>query len=273
MSEPELSASPAPSSTSAFLLGAAATAAGMVGAKTLWNAWKKSTPDRTNNDSVCPFAGARGSSNTSGYEHRINVKEPSKNVAVCPFTGATAPSSTSSQTSHSQTSAGTTKSLPAELKTDGCALKSVANPLSPSKSRPRRSFDHPVHYHTYLGLDQLLSAQKPLSAASGHMAHDELLFIITHQSHELWFKQISHDLESVIAIMGEDVIPERDLAKVIERLTRICTFHLSISTQSHDLTTLFPSVIYISLDDIDRICYLARSLNLKRIQAIQSRLY
>jgi tryptophan 2,3-dioxygenase len=47
----------------------------------------------------------------------------------------------------------------------------------------------PVTYAGYLRLDQLLSAQQPLSNE-----HDEMLFIVIHQIYELWFKQLLHEL-------------------------------------------------------------------------------
>jgi tryptophan 2,3-dioxygenase len=49
-------------------------------------------------------------------------------------------------------------------------------------------------YSGYLKLDQLLALQEPLSDP---VEHDEMLFIIIHQVHELWFKQLLHELEKV----------------------------------------------------------------------------
>ncbi|MGO2684786.1 MAG: tryptophan 2,3-dioxygenase family protein, partial [Microbacterium sp.] len=45
-------------------------------------------------------------------------------------------------------------------------------------------------YGSYLGLDQLLSAQQPVSDPQHH---DEMLFIIQHQTTELWLKQLIHE--------------------------------------------------------------------------------
>ena len=55
-----------------------------------------------------------------------------------------------------------------------------------------------LSYHDYLNLDLLLSAQKLESKKSGKKAHDEMLFIITHQVYELWFKQILFEIDSVL---------------------------------------------------------------------------
>jgi tryptophan 2,3-dioxygenase len=43
-------------------------------------------------------------------------------------------------------------------------------------------------YSSYLGLDEVLGAQRPRTAE-----HDELLFIVIHQVYELWFKQLLHE--------------------------------------------------------------------------------
>ena len=62
------------------------------------------------------------------------------------------------------------------------------------------------YYSDYLGLDKILDAQFPESKARGNEAHDELLFIIIHQAYELWFKQIMHELDSIVAIFDESTI-------------------------------------------------------------------
>lgn len=82
----------------------------------------------------------------------------------------------------------------------------------------------PIYYNDYLKLDQLLSAQQPLSKAYADSknpeAHDETLFIIVHQSYELWFKQIIHDLDSVLKIFSKDRVMDNDFGAIIQRLNR-----------------------------------------------------
>ena len=51
-----------------------------------------------------------------------------------------------------------------------------------------------VTYSSYLKIDDLLRLQQPLSDGP---EHDELLFIVIHQVHELWFKLLLHELEKV----------------------------------------------------------------------------
>jgi len=52
-------------------------------------------------------------------------------------------------------------------------------------------FDPALTYTSYLAVDELLNLQRPLSDGP---EHDEMLFIIIHQTYELWFKQIMHEL-------------------------------------------------------------------------------
>ena len=53
------------------------------------------------------------------------------------------------------------------------------------------------NYQGYLKLDSLLKAQELLSDKVGKHAHDEMLFIITHQVYELWFKQIIFEIDQI----------------------------------------------------------------------------
>ena len=79
-----------------------------------------------------------------------------------------------------------------------------------------------VHYHQYLGLDELLGSQRPRSAElEPEPAHDEMLFIIVHQSYELWFKQILHELESVVEVFQTNKVDERNIGTSIARLNRV----------------------------------------------------
>src|SRR6266481_4196690 len=52
----------------------------------------------------------------------------------------------------------------------------------------------PLTYANYLDLETLLTMQKPRSTPA---EHDEMLFIIIHQTYELWFKQLLHEFEKI----------------------------------------------------------------------------
>jgi tryptophan 2,3-dioxygenase len=60
--------------------------------------------------------------------------------------------------------------------------------------------DAPLSYNKYLKVPELISLQEPLSDP---MSHDEMLFIIIHQTYELWFKQILHELDASIKWLRE----------------------------------------------------------------------
>src|SRR4051794_3437854 len=86
--------------------------------------------------------------------------------------------------------------------------------------------DTPVYYSNYLQLDKILNAQHPVSAEMDRMpAHDEMLFIIIHQTYELWFKQLLFEVESVIDIMDQPSINDNtpQLQTVVHRLNRTVT--------------------------------------------------
>jgi tryptophan 2,3-dioxygenase len=59
----------------------------------------------------------------------------------------------------------------------------------------------PLSYNEYLKVSELISLQKPLSEPT---SHDELLFIIIHQTYELWFKQLLHEIDASIGWLKED---------------------------------------------------------------------
>lgn len=78
-----------------------------------------------------------------------------------------------------------------------------------------------IHYHSYLELDKILNAQHLRSEALGAPAHEEMLFIITHQAYELWFKQIIHELQSVLTMFKNQTVDERSISTAVARLQRI----------------------------------------------------
>jgi tryptophan 2,3-dioxygenase len=75
-------------------------------------------------------------------------------------------------------------------------------------------FSQSMSYGDYLQIDTILSAQKPLSPA-----HDELLFIIQHQTSELWMKLMLHELSAAIAHIAQDDLPPA--FKMLARVSKI----------------------------------------------------
>jgi tryptophan 2,3-dioxygenase len=98
----------------------------------------------------------------------------------------------------------------------------------------------PVYYGDYLQLDRLLSSQLPKSDEYGNHAHDEMLFIIVHQAYELWFKQIIHELKSVLDIFSREKIDEKNLGTCVARLHRITSIQNVLIEQLNILETMTP---------------------------------
>src|SRR3569623_1274607 len=89
----------------------------------------------------------------------------------------------------------------------------------------------PMTYGGYLQLDRILGAQDPLSEN-----HDELLFIVIHQTKELWLKQILHELDVSRGLIREDALVP--VHKSLSRVSRI----QAVMTLSWDvLATMTPA--------------------------------
>jgi tryptophan 2,3-dioxygenase len=97
-----------------------------------------------------------------------------------------------------------------------------------------------VYYADYLQLDRLLSSQAPKSVEYGQPAHEETLFIIVHQAYELWFKQILHELDSVLEIFKKNYLEEKDVGVVVSRLSRITEIQKVLIDQLRILETMTP---------------------------------
>jgi tryptophan 2,3-dioxygenase len=89
-------------------------------------------------------------------------------------------------------------------------------------------------------LDALLSLQQPESAKTGKEAHEEHLFIVMHQTYELWFKQILHELDSITDLFSRATLPERFLAIVVNRLERVTSILKILVEQITILETMDP---------------------------------
>ena len=78
-----------------------------------------------------------------------------------------------------------------------------------------------VHYIDYLDLDKILDAQNPLSTKNNNEAHEEMLFIIIHQTYELWFKQIIHEINSIMDLFKKQQIDEENVGLIVGRIGRV----------------------------------------------------
>lgn len=88
-------------------------------------------------------------------------------------------------------------------------------------------------YGSYLALDTLLSAQHPVSRPEHH---DEMLFIIQHQTSELWMKLALHELQSARRLLRED-----NLGEALKRIARVKHVQEVLTQQWSVLATLTPT--------------------------------
>ncbi|MCU1632340.1 MAG: tryptophan 2,3-dioxygenase [Micrococcaceae bacterium] len=96
-----------------------------------------------------------------------------------------------------------------------------------------RDFSDKMSYGAYLELDRLLDAQHPVSSPEHH---DEMLFIIQHQTSELWLKLVLHELRAVRVYLQAD-----DLRAAMKGIARIKHIQRSLTEQWSVLATLTPS--------------------------------
>jgi tryptophan 2,3-dioxygenase len=95
-------------------------------------------------------------------------------------------------------------------------------------------------YPEYLQLEKLLSCQSLESVKHGRPAHDEMLFIIIHQLYELWFKQILHDVDSMMAAFSNPTVDDSRLGVCVSRLDRIIKIQKILLEQIDVLETMTP---------------------------------
>ncbi|WP_237055394.1 tryptophan 2,3-dioxygenase [Microbulbifer sediminum] len=89
-----------------------------------------------------------------------------------------------------------------------------------------------VTYSSYLKVDDLLQCQQPLSDGP---EHDEMLFIVIHQSYELWFKQLLHELDFLIGLFNAG-----EKYRALHTLKRVDAIYRTLIQQVDILETLTP---------------------------------
>jgi len=103
-------------------------------------------------------------------------------------------------------------------------------------------FKDEMSYGDYLKLDQVLSAQQPLSDQ-----HDEMLFIIIHQSSELWLKLAGHELTNAL-----HCIKENNFGPAFKVIARVKQIFIQLTQSWNILSTLTPSDYLKFRDDLGR---------------------
>ncbi|GAB4084889.1 tryptophan 2,3-dioxygenase family protein [Myceligenerans cantabricum] len=112
-------------------------------------------------------------------------------------------------------------------------MKTTTAGVRPLEKGIRTDFREEMDYASYLALDEILAAQHP---ASDPEHHDELLFIIQHQTTELWLKLVLHELRAARAHLDAD-----DLLRGLKAVARVKHIQRTITEQWSVLATLTPS--------------------------------
>lgn len=122
---------------------------------------------------------------------RRHLNQKERTMSGCPFSQGTAAPNASAQV--------TSEVNPAQIVQD---------------EKAQLDFSQSMSYGDYLQLDAILSAQKPLSPD-----HNEMLFIVQHQTSELWMKLMLHELQAAIRHIQQDDLP--DAFKMLARVSQI----------------------------------------------------
>ena len=110
---------------------------------------------------------------------------------------------------------------------------SVREGFRPIEAGVHTDFGEAMSYADYLELDTLLAAQHPRSEPPHH---DELLFIVQHQTTELWLKLILHELRAVRDYLDADLVHQ-----ALKCLARVKHIQRTLTEQWSVLATLTPS--------------------------------
>ncbi|SDA57416.1 tryptophan 2,3-dioxygenase [Sinorhizobium sp. NFACC03] len=107
----------------------------------------------------------------------------------------------------------------------------MSKSYDPSKEGAQMSFKGRMSYSDYLMLEKVLDAQEPLSKA-----HDEMLFIIQHQTSELWMKLALHEINAAVRSIRDD-----RLEPAFKMLSRVARIFEQLNSAWDVLRTMTPS--------------------------------
>jgi len=134
----------------------------------------------------------------------------------------------------------TTKAAPTDI-SSGCPVRSTAGGADAAHKNDDAHAGKKLTYSSYLQVPELLRLQHPESSPEHH---DELLFIIVHQTYELWFKELLHDLDAVVANLRAtcENPTSRDGVYEAARLLRRCTEIMRVLVEQFTiLETMLPT--------------------------------
>ena len=137
---------------------------------------------------------------------------PNAHKSAAPFT----PSASASAVEHEPfgTNCMTQASPPPGCPMHATTTAPSAGEAIVAEEKAQLDFSKSMSYGDYLNIDTILSAQKPLSPT-----HDEMLFIIQHQTSELWMKLMLHELNGAIRHIAQDDLPPA--FKMLARVSKI----------------------------------------------------
>ncbi|WP_276134093.1 tryptophan 2,3-dioxygenase [Polluticoccus soli] len=126
----------------------------------------------------------------------------------------------------------------------------------------------PVYYSEYLQLDKILNAQQPESEKEGIKANDEMMFIVIHQTYELWFKQILHELNIIRDIFKQEHIPNSspDIYNSVHRIQRVCRI-LDVAVMQMSVMETMTPLDFLDFRDLLRPASGFQSIQFKMIEA------
>ncbi len=125
-----------------------------------------------------------------------------------------------------------------------------------------------VYYPDYLQLDKILGAQAPESDKHGVKAHDEMLFIVIHQAYELWFKQVLHEVGSVIDMFSDRHVDDNngELNVAVHRMERVKTI-LGVLVHQMDVMETMTPLDFLDFRDLLRPASGFQSMQFKILEA------
>ncbi len=126
----------------------------------------------------------------------------------------------------------------------------------------------PVYYSEYLQLDKILDAQTTESGKEQIKADDEMMFIIIHQSYELWFKQILHEVNIIRNIFKQPNVADNspDIFNVNTRLDRVILILEMLVSKLTILETMSP-LDFLDFRDLLRPASGFQSIQFKILEA------
>ena len=116
----------------------------------------------------------------------------------------------------------------------------MTNTFDPAEDGAKMSFKDDMSYSDYLGLDKLLQSQKPLS-----FAHDEMLFIVQHQTSELWMSLALHELNA-----ARQHLKTNRLGEAFKMISRVARIFEQLNNAWDVLRTMTPSDYSMFRDEL-----------------------